>query len=106
MTALYDGFVTINEQVFYTFSKVNSHFIHTIAQSNSKKRIDFQDFLIDERIRESEFVKKQMLASFQDKPSIQKNEIGVPYLHQNEKKPIPVSISHHGSYGAFAYQKS
>jgi phosphopantetheine--protein transferase-like protein len=106
MTSLNEGFVTIGEHVFYTFSKFNSHFIHTIAQSNTKKRIDFDDFLVDKNLGESEFVKKQLLANFSETTILKKDALGVPRLYEQEKNSISISLTHHGNYGGFAYQEN
>ena len=99
-----EGVVMIEEQVFYTFSKINAKYIHTIATPNSKQVIDFKDFLVDKNFEKSEFVKQQLLANFPTTTIVKKNTFGVPSLYKKEKLPISISISHHGNYGGFAYK--
>lgn len=99
------GYVTIESNVFYTFSKINRQFIHTIAKQNILQDSNHQEFLIDKNIGESQSVKKQLLANFSTNTKLKKNKFGAPSLFEKEKLPISISLTHHGNYGAFAYLK-
>lgn len=105
MTSSNKGIVSIEKHVFYTFSKINSHFIHTIAKQNPQQNGNYGDFSIDKIFGESQTVKAQLLANFPKKTILRKNDFGVPSLYGENKLPIAISLTHHGNYGGFAYSK-
>ena len=59
-------------------------------------------FLMNEKVNQTLFVQQQILAKFSKADAIQKNELGIPFLYQKDKKlALSISISHHGKFGAF-----
>jgi hypothetical protein len=61
-------------------------------------------FFIEKNTSQTNITNQQMLSYFPEDVVVQKNEFGVPFLYQQEKKlPISVSTSHHGNYGGFAF---
>jgi phosphopantetheinyl transferase (holo-ACP synthase) len=106
MTCSNEGIITVEKDVFYTFSRMNIQFVHTIAKQNTQlETSNYSDFLIDKNFGESEFVKAKLLACFPKKTTLKKDVFGVPSLYEKNKLPIAISLTHHGNYGGFAYSK-
>ena len=82
---------------------ITTDYIHSwVAQKASKNLIQKSFFIADER-QQSTITNQSLLANFTDDISINKNEIGIPYLTKSSKKlPISISTAHHGNYGAYA----
>lgn len=100
-----EGIVTFEEHVFYTFSKINAQFIHSLAKQSLQQRSICSDFLIDNNVGESQYVKSQILANFPKNTILKKDNFGVPSLYEKQKLPTAISLTHHGNYGGFAYLK-
>ncbi|MDB2385526.1 4'-phosphopantetheinyl transferase superfamily protein [Polaribacter sp.] len=98
-----EGIIKIYDKEYYSFSKIHSNYIHTVASSSLKKSI-VKDFLLDKKLNESTVVKQQLLSYFPEEVRLEKNKFGIPSLHQQQKLPISISLSHHGNYGGFAFQ--
>jgi hypothetical protein len=101
------GIIKFNEDTYFSSSKITENYIHTIVFKNLDEIPNSKLFLINEKSSQSAQVSEQLLSSFRLATAIQKNEFGVPFLYQNDKKlGFSVSTSHHGNYGGFAIVKS
>ena len=90
-------------------------FVHTIAKLEKNNRSLNRVLAIENIDSEAQHsqVYKQAISSFSeytgitdDQIDIIKNDHGVPFLKaKKQKKIISLSLSHHGNYGAFAFNK-
>ena len=107
-----DGVVDVNNEKYYTKSRITENYIYTIATLKYKSRLFDSCFRIERNEYANQHqetynqlkleVSKRWKLPFQDL-SIVKNKEGVPKLYQNEKKlAIDFSLTHHGNQGAFA----
>ncbi len=107
------GSVTISEVSYETTTLITENYIYSVA-SNSKTIIEHlvsHCFLYkndDYKIQQLEIYQKiiNRYAAVTGKQTkylaVVKNVNGIPSVHcKSEKSTIPVSISHHGHYGAF-----
>ena len=96
------GIVSVENQQYFSNSEISTFFIHTIAKKEDTKIVVSELFLMDENANQTQFVHQQILSTFLQKVTIQKNEFGIPFLYQKDKKlALSISISHHGKFGAF-----
>lgn len=98
------GFVSISNQKYHTKYLISDNYIHTVAYKNNVVKMVYDSFFIDEIEYQSQNTNQKLLSFFKNDVKVRKNEIGVPFLYQkNKKMPISVTTSHHGNYGAFAF---
>jgi len=112
LTSFCEGIVEIEDDKYITRSEINNDYIHTIAIL--KKNIIIIDccFKTTNTLytnQHNECYKRIKIAVSKkfgipiQEIQIKKNIAGVPKLYQNNKQLIvPISISHHGNYGAFS----
>lgn len=94
------GFVTIHNAIFYTTSSITSNCIYTVSSTKKVNNYTSSLFKIDEKAT----IFRQLKKNFSKEIEIKKNDLGVPFLYQQNKKlSYSLSISHHGNYGAYAY---
>lgn len=97
------GMVRIDENIYFSDSIITDKYVHTIVQKNKISNYISDLFLIDQKENQKQSLNQKILARFIDANSVKKNEIGIPFLYQHDKKlPFSVSFSHHGKYGAYA----
>jgi hypothetical protein len=98
-----DGIVKIDSSFYFVKYFISNNYIHSLAVKNKNLKMVSELFFISENTSQTKTVNQQMLSYFSDEVQLQKNEFGVPFLYQKQKKlPISISTSHHGNYGAFA----
>lgn len=97
------GAVQINTEKYgINYVMSNNYILSTAFKIDDKKMVS-DLFFIDKNTNQTKNTNQKLLANFSSKVQIHKNEFGVPYLLQNNKKlPISISTSHHGNYGAYA----
>jgi phosphopantetheinyl transferase (holo-ACP synthase) len=99
-----EGIVEIENYVYYIKYSISKNYIQSFAFKNKNSKMVSDSFFIEEKVSKTKATNQQMLSYFSDDVLVQKNEYGVPFLYQQEKKlPISVSTSHHGNYGGFAF---
>jgi hypothetical protein len=103
--------VSFDSEIFYTRSLISDDLIFTVANnSNDFKNVCWGIKNIDnapyekqsKSIREFALNKLNQLYSGNNF-SIEKSQIGYPFL--KEKKQIPLSFSHHGNFVGYAFVK-
>lgn len=110
-----NGEVFIDGEIFLTNSKITKNFIHTIAVLEKKYQNHFSDIfkVVDGTYNNQHRVTheklKFALASELKislyKLKIKKNIFGIPQLFKgNMKLPTSLSLTHHGSFGAFCFE--
>lgn len=109
--SLQSGRVRIDETSIKTETSVNSNYIFSTAALDSSE-IETRIFQIAERNSkfQSTYMHQQVLKDFANNNSfnstelhIQKSKTGVPTLFcKNKPLNSPLSISHHGNYGAYS----
>ena len=101
------GVIKFDKDIYFSTSIITENYIHTIVLKKNTEIPTSKLFLIDEKSSQTAQVSKQLLLSVPVATAIQKNEFGVPFLCQNDKKlGFSVSTSHHGNYGGFAIVNS
>ena len=61
-------------------------------------------FFINKKSSQTKITNQYLLSYFSDKVKLHKNEVGVPFLYEQQKRlPVSISTSHHGDYGGFAF---
>ncbi|PQJ76884.1 4'-phosphopantetheinyl transferase family protein [Polaribacter glomeratus] len=99
-----EGIVEIENYLYYIKFSISEYYIQSFAFKNKNSKMVSDSFFIEEKVSKTKATNQQMLSYFSDDVVVQKNEFGVPFLYQQEKKlPISVSTSHHGNYGGFAF---
>ena len=97
------GRVQIDDTTLYTSSSFNSSYIHTIAINSKNNKVKSKKITITDSKKESKILKEAIVKNFPEKATLTKDTLGIPSLYcSRQQKLIPVSISHHGSYGAYA----
>lgn len=97
------GIIKFNEETYFSSSTITENYIHTIVFKNFDEIPNSKLFLMDEKTSKTAQVSEQLLSSVTLATAIQKNEFGVPFLYQKDKKlGFSVSTSHHGKFGGFA----
>lgn len=107
------GMVRIDEKSFFSLSSRFKNAVHTITTETEDiepkaacQETDAESF---EDMRKECYQKVLTLFSHLKNTNIEslkisKNELGVPYIYNEEKKSdVSLSISHHGRYYAFAF---
>jgi hypothetical protein len=99
-----EGIVETYNSLYYVKYLISTHYIHSCAVKNKNTKMVSDSFFIEKNTSQTKITNQEMLSYFSDDVVVQKNEFGVPFLYQQEKKlPIAVSTSHHGNYGGFAF---
>lgn len=104
--------VLIHNTTFYAHSEINEELIHTIASSQKGARILSSDFFIlNNTVCEARHLETyhKTLQAFSGRLKlspvlfeIRKDGMGIPYLYKDKKRlKHSLSITHHGSFGAF-----
>ena len=96
-------------------SVVTDDFVYSIAKKDQNKLVFSNRFLIEDSKIETQHktvfrkAKAHFAKQFQtpiEEIRIQKNELGVPFFYSKKQNfKVPVSTTHHGKFGAFAYHK-
>ena len=98
------GSVEIDSNFYFITYLISENYIHSIAVKNKKNVLVSELFFIKKIINKTKIVTQQMLTYFSDDVQLEKDQFGVPFLYQKQKKlPISVSTSHHGNYGGFVF---
>ena len=107
------GVVAIGDTIYQTSSQITKNFIHTISYSGASSEV-----LSDIGRLENASYKNQHKDSYRgvlnvissllntgiEHLTIKKTESGVPVLYKhNVKQSVPISITHHGNYYAYAF---
>ncbi len=96
------GIIKFDEETYFSSSTITGNYIHTIALKNYDEIPNSKLFLMDEKSSQTVQVSEQLLSSFSFATKVEKDEFGVPFLYQNDKKlALSISISHHGKFGSF-----
>lgn len=98
------GSVQLGNIIFYTTSSCSSAYIHTIATPAKNTNVKSKKISIAEAKNESKALKEAIVKTFSKRVMLTKDIFGIPTLYCNTKKEsMPLSISHHGNFGAYAY---
>lgn len=104
---------TINERTYCTTSQITEAYIYTSAKCATSDIAPLVEFLFcyktDNYQRQQEIMYKQIINTYAaitkqgiNQLAIDKNPNGIPFIQNNkDASAIPVSISHHGYFGAF-----
>tara|TARA_R110000765_G_C18867840_1_gene600692 strand:+ start:353 stop:907 length:555 start_codon:yes stop_codon:yes gene_type:complete len=104
MLSISEGIVEIENSFYHIKYSISINYIHSFAVKNKISKMVSDSFFITKNKSQTKITNQQMLSYFAADVVVQKNEFGVPFLYQQEKKlPISVSTSHHGNYGGFAF---
>lgn len=107
------GEVSVSELKYQTRTSVTEKFIYSIATPSECTTVPFFNccFPIAEEdyLKQQEYVYEKIITGYAAIAGIEKkhlilvkNKNGIPFLYNKQDKlTIPVSISHHGNYGAF-----
>jgi len=97
------GLVTVGAKMYYIRYSITEHYVYSIAQNIVSSKMVSKLLIMDNVKFQSKIIKQNLLTYFSKGVQLKKNEIGIPYVYQQEKKlPISISTTHHGGYGAFA----
>ena len=97
------GFVQIYSKKYHIKYLFTSDYVYAIAEDTNPKKMVSDVFFIDDIKNKTKITNRKLLAHFPENVQLQKNEFGIPFLYQQNKKlPISITTSHHGNYGAFA----
>ncbi|MBK6384225.1 MAG: 4-phosphopantetheinyl transferase family protein [Chitinophagaceae bacterium] len=107
------GTATINERAFHTTSQITDAYIYTSAKCATSDTAPLVEFLFsyitDDYKKQQELMYQKIINNYAaitqqgiKQLSIKKNTNGIPFIHiKREQLAIPVSITHHGYFGAF-----
>ncbi len=107
------GTATINSTTYRTVSSIADKYIYSIASHEGLTAPPLTDYLFYSNTNDyttlSGIIYQLMIAKFAaatgksvNNISVIKNTNGIPFLeYKKNQQAIPVSISHHGQYGAF-----
>lgn len=107
------GYVTIENEVYYTTYTISNNYIYTIATLNVSET--HKSFILEiantSYFAQSESLKQQVLKTISSERNLniqdlnlKKEASGIPELfHNNSKLPIKLSLTHCGNYGGFVY---
>ena len=99
-----NGFVKIKNKKYYLNYLLSKSYIYSVAAITNDFKMVSESFFITKNDCSTKIINKKLLSYFPLETQLKKNELGIPYLYQqNEKMPISISKSHHGNYGAFAF---
>jgi len=97
------GFVNVESIEYHIKYSFTDNYIYTIAEDTNPKKMVSDIFFIDEIKNKTKIIHQKILCYFPETVQLQKNELGIPFLYQQNKKlPFSITTSHHGNYGAFA----
>lgn len=97
------GLVTVGNKMYYISYLITRHYVYSVAQNVLSSKMVSKLLIMGNVKFQSKIIKQNLLTYFSKGIELKKNEMGIPYLYQQEKKlPISISITHHGGYGAFA----
>lgn len=114
LISLKQGFVSIENKVYFTNTTLTKDFIYTVAKSQETGKNLNDIFKIqNENVSyksQSDITKKKLLNIFSELKNsatsdmeIRKNLAGIPRLYCNtNEENISFSITHHGRYGGYA----
>lgn len=108
------GIVDINKLVYHSITSTDGNYIYSIAKPGECSTGSFMNCCF--RIpgtgfaEQQQFIYKRMISQYAIASGKEKTEIalikdrnGIPFLYcRPDKQCIPVSITHHGNYAAFA----
>ena len=109
------GTVTIGKIVYPTTTSITNNYIYSVANFFEFTTLPPADYLFfcdgNSPAFQQQMIYKKLIAEYAISAgagkevkylSIIKNKNGTPFIHyKNEQLNIPVSITHHGNYGAF-----
>ena len=97
------GVVKIESNVYNINYLISDNYIHSLAFKKGSEKMVSNLFFIENDNCQSKITNQSLLSNFQNDFQLEKNEWGVPYLMQQQRKlPISISTSHHGNYGGYA----
>jgi len=113
------GLVNIDQDEYITSSIINEYYIYTIAVKNepgTQRHLRSKCFFVNEASYSSQhaYCYQKIICDLSDSYkapsqhfSIKKDQQDVPSIYKDGSKlPIPLTITHHGSLGAYAYLKT
>lgn len=99
-----EGVVQIESKKYYINYLMSNNYIFSVAKENVDLKMVSDLFFIDNNENSTKIINDQLLSFFVDNTQLVKNDLGIPYLYQNNKKlDVSISKSHHGNYGGFAF---
>lgn len=99
-----EGVVEIDSKKYYINYLISDKYIASVTRENKDSKMVSELFFIDKNESVTKIINDKLVSFFADDTQLLKNDLGIPYLYQNNKKiDVSVSKSHHGNYGAFAF---
>ena len=99
-----EGIVQVNSFIYNIKIILSDFYIHSLAVKNKNKKMVSELFFINKKSSQTKITNQYLLSYFSDKVKLHKNEVGVPFLYEQQKRlPVSISTSHHGDYGGFAF---
>jgi phosphopantetheinyl transferase (holo-ACP synthase) len=99
-----EGVVQIESNEYYINYSKSKNYIFSVARENKSLKMVSELFFIDKNESSTKIINDKLVSFFADKTQLLKNDLGIPFLYQNNKKlAVSVSKTHHGNYGAFAF---
>ena len=103
-TSVHTGVVQVESKKYHINYTISDNYIYSVAKENRATKMVSEFFLINKNNRSTKIIDTKLLSFFANETQLQKCDLGIPYLYQNNKKlPISISKSHHGNYGGFAF---
>jgi phosphopantetheinyl transferase (holo-ACP synthase) len=109
------GYVTIENETYYTTSIISNNYVYTIARLNNSENYKSSILEISNNsyFAQSDSLKNHFLETISTEKdlnikdlNIRKDTFGIPELfHKNSKLPIQMSLTHCGNYGGYVYFK-
>ncbi|MFY9242028.1 MAG: 4'-phosphopantetheinyl transferase superfamily protein [Polaribacter sp.] len=97
------GVVEIDNIKYNINYTISNRCVYSFAFKIDGKKMVSELFFIKKNEIQTKNTNEKLLTHFSSEVQIQKNELGIPYLVQNNQKlPFSISTSHHGNYGAYA----
>ena len=113
--SIFYGAVFCSDFQCFTKTFVDSEFVYSIAEKDANNTTLSDDFLLKNTTVKAQhsIVNQRAIAHFANHSGtpieeirILKNEFGVPFFYiEKQNLKVPVSTTHHGKFGAFAYHK-
>jgi phosphopantetheinyl transferase (holo-ACP synthase) len=98
------GVVFFEDQKYSVNYFISDFYIHSVAFKKKPKKMVSELFFVEKKEDQTKIINQNLLNHFSDETVLCKNEFGIPYIYQNNKKlAVSVSKTHHGNYGAFAF---
>ena len=99
-----EGVVQIDSKKYFINYIMSDEYVISIAKENLNLKMVSELFFIDKNESPTKIINDKLVSFFADDIQLLKNDLGIPYLYQNNKKlDVAISKSHHGNYGAFAF---